>query len=72
MSNKYEEMLVLDILCDKLISELYELKSSVVSYKCSLTQVSEYKKQHELLVELFDSSKIEDKRLRHIKTNLVS
>ena len=72
MSNKCGDMLILDILCDKLISELYELRSSIVSYKSSLTNLNEYAKNRELLVELFDSSKIDVKRLKYIKKNLVS
>ncbi len=71
MNSKFDDMLLIDILCDKLISELYEMKSSIVSYKCSLTNLSEYAKQRELLVELFDSPNVENKRLKYIRTNLV-
>ena len=73
MNSKFDDMLLIDILCDKLISELYEMKSSIVSYKCSLTNLSEYAKQRELLVELFDSpTTVEIKRLKYIRMNLVS
>jgi len=72
MSSNYGDMLILDIFCDKLISELYELKDSIASYKGSLTNLNEHARNRELLVELFDSPKINDKRLKYIKKNLVS
>ena len=66
------QMMILEIMCQKMVKEISVLLDSIEIYKCSLTYLKEYEEKKDLLFKITHLSGLENEKLiYYIRTCMV-